>query len=317
MRRADTHPHSSAGDGATNGETVTKTADDPASFTYTSRDGLEIVACTWVPHTPPRGIVQLTHGMGEHIRRYHELALALNDVGYLVVGQDHRGHGATALPEAGHGQIGAAGWSELVNDIHLLNNLLRDQYPGLPLILVAHSMGSFAAQQYLLDYSAEVDAVVLTGTGLVDLIEPGLDLDQPLDLAIFNAPFAPARTDFDWLTRDETRVDAYLADPQCGFGIDVEALKKLFDSGRAIADPNRLRTVRCDLPLYVTTGSDDPVNGQLTAVETLVDRYRAAGLTDADVSIYHGARHELFNETNRAAVIADLIAWIDRATTGR
>ncbi|MFE2996903.1 alpha/beta fold hydrolase [Nocardia sp. NPDC059246] len=289
--------------------------DTPARFTYTARDGLEIVAYKWIPAAPPRGIVQLTHGMGEHVRRYHDLAMTLTEAGYLVAGQDHRGHGATARPEAGYGTIGAAGWGELVNDIHLLNELLRAHHPSLPLILIAHSMGSFAAQQYLLEHSAEVDAVVLTGTGLVDLIEPVVDLDQPLDLALFNAPFAPARTDFDWLSRDESCVDAYIADPQCGFGIDVGALKALFAAGRAIADPQRMHAVRPDLRLYITAGDQDPVNGQLTGIHTLIDRYLAAGLTDVALSIYRGARHELYNEIDRRTVMADLIAWIDRTST--
>jgi alpha-beta hydrolase superfamily lysophospholipase len=173
-------------------------------------------------------------------------------------------------------------------------------------------MGSFAAQQYLLDHSGDVTAVALTGTSLLDLLEPAIDLDAPMDLAAFNAPFAPARTDFDWLSRDEAQVDAYVADPHCGFGLDPDGTKGMFIGARAVADPARLANMRADLPLYVAVGELDPVNGQLVLVNAMVERYRTAGLTDITLHTYPGARHEVFNETNRAEVVADLVAWLDR-----
>jgi alpha-beta hydrolase superfamily lysophospholipase len=179
-------------------------------------------------------------------------------------------------------------------------------------VLVAHSMGSFAAQQYLLDHSDEINGVALTGTGLLDLIEPTLDLDQPLELAMFNAPFAPARTDFDWLSRDEAQVDAYVADPRTGFGLDNDGVRAMFAAARPLADQQRLAEIRSDLPVYLGVGEQDPVNGQLVLVNAMVERYRAAGLTDITLHTYPGARHEVFNETNRAEVVADLLAWLDR-----
>jgi alpha-beta hydrolase superfamily lysophospholipase len=287
---------------------------EPSEFTFPGRDGVEITAYRWAPDAPPRGVVQLTHGMGEHVRRYDALAGALTGEGYLVVGQDHRGHGATA---AG-GELGSldpGGWAELVNDIGVLAERTRAEHLGLPYVLVAHSMGSFAAQQFLLDHSADVTAVALTGTSMLDVLEPALDLDAPLDLSLFNAPFAPARTDFDWLSRDEAQVDAYVADPRCGFGIDQAAGKAMFTDARAVADPARLAAMRTDLPVYLAAGELDPVGGQAALVHALADRYRAAGLTDVTVRIYPGARHEVFNETNRDEVVGDLLAWIARATT--
>jgi alpha-beta hydrolase superfamily lysophospholipase len=133
-----------------------------------------------------------------------------------------------------------------------------------------------------------------------------------LDLAIFNAAFAPARTDYDWLSRDEAQVDAYLADPRCGFGLDIDATKAMFAAARAVADPHQLAHIRSDLPLYLGVGEQDPVNGQLALVHALVARYQAAGLTDITLKTYPGARHEVFNEANRAEVVADLLTWLDR-----
>ena len=286
--------------------------ESPTRFTYPAKDGAEIVGYRWDPAGRPRGAVQLTHGMGEHVQRYDALARALTGRGLVVYGQDHRGHGATARHPDELGQLGPDGWSQLVGDIDLLVSRIRDEQPGLPLVLLAHSMGSFGVQQYLLDHSDRVDAVVLTGTTALDQLEPALDLDKPIDLAVFNAAFAPARTEFDWLSRDEAIVDAYIADPRCGFGIDTGAAKDMFAGARRMADPGQVAAVRPDLPLYIAAGESDPVNANLALLNVLIDRYRAAGLTDVTVRTYPGARHEILNETNRDEVVASIIDWIDQ-----
>lgn len=296
---------------------MTSTAAAPTTFSYPARDGLDITAYRWDPQGPARGIVQLTHGMGEHLLRYADLASALTDRGFVVYGQDHRGHGATAASEQALGQLGPDGWAELVNDIDLLVTRARADNPDLVLVLVAHSMGSFAVQQYLLEHSERVDAVALTGTGAIDLLEPALDLDADLDLAVFNAAFLPARTDYDWLSRDEAQVDRYFADARCGFGLDVPAVKAMFAGARPLAFPQRMAAVRSDLPLYIAVGEADPVNGDLALVRALVERYRAAGLSDVTLHTYPEARHEVFNETNRDEVIGDLLGWLDRVAPTR
>jgi alpha-beta hydrolase superfamily lysophospholipase len=286
-----------------------------SELTYKSADGTQIVAYRWDPENPPRAAVQITHGMGEHARRYDHVAQALNEAGFVVYAQDHRGHGASADP-ASYGDLGPGSWAALVDDIGQLSAIIHDDHADLPLILLGHSMGSFAAQQYLLDHSGDVDGVVLTGTAVIDLLEPGLDLSQPLDLAMFNAAFAPARTDYDWLSRDEAIVDAYVADPACGFGIDAEATRGMFAGARRLADPAQVAAMRSDLPVYIAVGENDPVNGGLALLTPLTDRYQAAGLGDVTVRVYPGARHEILNETNRDEVIAELNAWLDRVVTG-
>ena len=284
-------------------------------FTFPASDGLDIVGYRWDPERTPIGAVALVHGMGEHVLRYEELAQALKGKGLVVYGYDHRGHGATATAERSLGDLGPGGWPALVEDIGLFVDKIRAEHPRLPLLLVAHSMGSFAAQQFLLDNSDRVDAVALTGTASLDLLEPALDLDQELDLAMFNAPFAPARTDFDWLSRDEAIVDAYIADPLCGFGIDVASAKAMFVGARRLADPAEVSKVRSDLPILVAVGSKDPVNADLALVNVFVERLRAAGTEDLTFRVYEGARHEVFNETNRGEVVADLLNWIGRVVT--
>jgi alpha-beta hydrolase superfamily lysophospholipase len=290
------------------------TGTSPSSaFSYRGSDGTRIAAYRWDPASPPTAAVQLAHGMGEHALRYGALAQALTSAGLVVYAQDHRGHGASAASAESLGQLGPDGWHLLVEDIHLLNSLIRAEYPGLPVALLAHSMGSFAAQQYLLDYSGEVDAVALTGTTALDQLEPAFDLDQPIDLTGLNAAFAPARTDFDWLSRDEAIVDAYVADPLCGFGLDIESGQQMFVAARRMADPEAVGRIRSELPVYLAAGEQDPINGAVALVELVAERLRAAGLTSVTVRAYPGARHEILNETNRDEVTADLLAWLQPA----
>ncbi|UOY02570.1 alpha/beta fold hydrolase [Blastococcus sp. PRF04-17] len=288
----------------------------PQVLEVPSAHGVPLTAYRWDPAGPARGIVQLTHGMGEHLLRYEPLADDLTRAGFVVVGQDHRGHGATATDGA-WGSLGPGGWDELVRDIGRLRDRIQGEVPGLPLVLLGHSMGSFAAQQYVLDHGDELAGLVLSGTAALDLLEPALDLDSPMDLSAFNAPFAPARTDYDWLSRDPAQVDRYVADERCGFGLTAADGKQMFVSARQLADPDRLAGLPAGLPVYVAVGDQDPVNGQLALVHGLVQRLRDAGLADVTLQVYEGARHEVFNETNRDEVVADLLAWLDRVVALR
>ena len=288
----------------------------PQTRELRSAHDVPVTVHRWDPAGPPRGIVQLAHGMGEHLLRYEALAAELTDAGFVVVGQDHRGHGATA-GDGAWGHLGPGGWDELVRDIGRVSDRVRAEFPELPLVLLGHSMGSFAAQQFVLDASRDLAGLVLTGTSTLDLLEPAMDFDGPTDLSAFNAPFAPARTDHDWLSRDEAQVDAYVADPRCGFGLSAADSRQMFASARQLADPERLGVVRADLPVYIAVGDADPVNGQMALVHALVQRLQGAGLDDVTLTAYEGARHEVFNETNRAEVVADLLGWLDRVVPRR
>jgi alpha-beta hydrolase superfamily lysophospholipase len=289
---------------------------EPHTFSYRSADGQKLVGYRWTADggQTGAGVVVLVHGMGEHLRRYDHVASVLTAQGFTVYGHDHRGHGASLARNHEPGQLGPGGWSALVHDLNLVVAHAKSEHPHLPVVVVAHSMGSFATQQFLLDHAADVDAVALTGTAALDLLEPALDLSNDLDLSAFNAPFQPARTDFDWLSRDEFIVDAYLSDPLCGFGLDAESAKDMFVGARRLANPAEVARMPDDLPMYLAVGSKDPVNGGLTLLWALVDRYRAAGLTDVTVRVYDDGRHEILNEVNRAEVIDDLLQWLKRVS---
>ncbi|MER5712998.1 alpha/beta hydrolase [Streptomyces sp. NPDC002122] len=286
-------------------------------FTFASQDGVVIHVHTWLPEGDARGVVQIAHGMGEHAARYAPLAEHLTGLGFAVYAGDHRGHGLSMHAGAGH--FGENGWNLLVEDIAALTRIARDRHPGVPVILLGHSMGSFAAQQYLLDHAALVDGVALSGTTAVDGLLAGLveAARQAAEEGVegggvfdaFNAAFEPHRTDADWLSRDEKQVDAYLADPLCGFAADDRGMADMGAAAGRLAAP---AGIPADLPVYVLVGDHDPLNGRLALSDLLVARYREAGLTDLTYRSYEGARHELLNETNRDEVVADLTAWITR-----
>ncbi|MEU4650939.1 alpha/beta fold hydrolase [Nocardia fluminea] len=279
-------------------------------FTFPSSDGTTIHVRSWLPtETEPRGVVQIAHGMGEHSDRYGHLAERLAGLGFAVYADDHRGHGLSMGPVPG--DLGPDGWNLLVADEVALTGILRERHPGLPVTLIGHSLGSFAVQQYLLDHSGLVDEVVLSGTTAVDglfgeIAAAGGDL-----IGFFNAEFQPTRTDADWISRDEAQVDAYNADPWCGFAIDEANMGLLAaNAGTRLSDPS---SVRADLPIYVMVGDKDPLNSKLRLSDLLVQRYRDAGLADLTYRVYADARHEVLNETNRDEVEADLLAWLTRA----
>ncbi len=277
--------------------------------TFTSpTDGLELATRSWTEVDSPRGVVQLAHGLAEHSARYDRLATALNRAGFVVHGTDHRGHGRSI--HAAPGDFGEAGFDGLVADVAAYGAALAS--PGLPLFLLAHSMGSFAAQVVLLEHSAQYAGVVLSGSTALDVLAAAM-AEQPDDgppgLEAFNAGFEH-RTGYEWLSRDEAEVDQYVADPLCGFDLPEEAVPSLFAPAASLADPALLQRIRSDLPLLVTSGTADPLAGGGQLVELLGQRYRDAGLTDVTVRTYPGARHEIFNETNRDEVTTDVVDWL-------
>lgn len=221
---------------------------DPTRVDFRSAGDVTIAAYRWDPAGEPRAIAQLVHGVGDHSLRYARVAEALTASGYVVYAHDHRGHGNTNPSPAEQGVLGESGWGELVADVGRMGARAREEHPGLALALIAHSLGSFGSQQYLLDHSADVDAVVFSGTASIDLLEPMLDLDAPMDMAMFNAAFQPPRTEFDWLSRDDAEVDKYIADPFCGFGLDIPGAKAMFTGARQLGDVDLVAAIRSDLP---------------------------------------------------------------------
>ena len=274
--------------------------------TFTSPvDGLELATYVW-DVADPRGVVHIAHGLAEHSARYDRFARALNDAGYTVRATDHRGHGASIAGTPG--DFGAPGFEALIADMAAYGASLRGDPP---LFLFAHSMGSFAAQSLILTHSEQYAGVVLSGSTALDLLAAGMaEAEGPVGLEAFNAGFEH-RTGYEWLSRDETEVDRYVADPLCGFDLLDETVPALFGAAGTLAAPTTLAGIRSGLPLLVVSGSEDPLAGGGQLVEALAQRYRDAGLRDVTVNLYDGARHELLNEINRDEVTSDVVAWLD------
>lgn len=278
-------------------------------------DGIAVATYTWgADLADPRAVVQIAHGLAEHGERYARLATALVDRGYVVVAQDHRGHGRTAEATM-LGDFGDAGFAGLVSDVAALGSLLREQYPDLPLFLLGHSMGSFAAQEVILDHADQYAGVVLSGSTSLDVLAANLaQSPEPAGLEAFNAGFEH-RTGYEWLSRDEAEVDAYVADPWCGFDLPEVTVPLLFSSAQRLADTAELAAIRPDLPVLLLSGTADPLAGGGALIDLLAQRYRDAGVEDVTAILYTDARHEVFNETNRDEVTADLLAWLDSHTS--
>jgi len=281
-------------------------------FSFSSSDGLEIAYYRWRAAGRGAAIVQIAHGMGEHALRYAHLAEFLNQAGYHVYASDHRGHGRTAKSAESLGDFGNAGWNGLVADLVMVTKLARTREGRLPVILLGHSMGSFAAQQYVLDNSALIAGLVLSGSASVDKL--AIDPSREADLTAFNQAFEPARTPYDWLSRDEAAVDAYVADKLCGFGINKRAMETMAAGASRLVNPAELSKIRPDLPIYIFAGDKDPINHDLEWLKPLAERYRAAGISDVTEKYYPNGRHEMLNETNRDEVMSELLAWIQRTT---
>ena len=298
------------------------------SFELTASDGCEVACYHW-PVDAPRAVILIAHGMGEHARRYDAVALALNGAGYAVLANDHRGHGGTADGEPGW--MGGDGWNRVLADAYELNLHAKSEYPGLPVVLLGHSMGSIMSQQYMTRYGGSVDAVVLSGSPgfkagiggvIVRLLSSfecwRLGPDKPSDLlqkALFgdaNKPFAADdATGFEWLSRDASEVQKYLDDDDCGAVLTTGSLLDFFEGSRMSQTKPALAKIPTTLPIYVLSGTDDPVHSERKDIQRMLQAYYDQGLP-VEVRWYEGGRHEMFNETNRDEVIADLIGWLNK-----
>ncbi len=265
---------------------------EETGWSLVEADGARVFGTRWAP-AQPRAVVQVAHGWAEHRGRYRRLAGALCDAGYAVWADDHLGHGETGVHAGGLGDLGPRGMEGVLEALGAVTGRIRTAEPGLAICLLGHSWGSFLAQRLVRSAGADYAALVLTGT---TRRAPG---------APRRAPAAPGGG-YDWLSRDPAEVAAYDADPWCGF---ENLTVRPADARRAVLDEGTDATIPPDLPVLILNGSDDRVGGEEGGTR-LADAYRAAGLRDVTLVVYPGARHEVFNETNRDEVTADLVAWL-------
>lgn len=307
-------------------------------FYFDSRDGKSrIHAVRYRPEDAGqiRCVLQVVHGMAEYAERYEEFAAYLVERGFVVTGDDHLGHGKSV------GQGGKQGYfceqdpaTVLVRDVHRLKKLTEELYPGVPYVLMGHSMGSFITRNYLCRYGTGISGAVIMGTGM----QPKAVLDMArlvagiqklfcgsghvsrlLDRLAFGGygrGITDRRTAFDWLSRDRERVDRYIADPMCGFTFTVNGFGALFELVLRLYSPENLAAVPRELPVFMVSGDADPVGDYGKGVRRAYDSLVAAGLTDIRLKLYPGGRHELLNETNRSQVMQDICRWVEENVLG-
>jgi alpha-beta hydrolase superfamily lysophospholipase len=280
----------------------------PLTRTFTDAKGIDITFYEW-PVAHPKAVVQVVHGLGEHARRYDHLAEALNRAGYSVYATDHRGHGLTGLRMQAEGTIkqqgnlGPGGMDAVFSNARQLSHIIVEENPEEPIVLLGHSWGSMIAQRVISKFSDDYDALVLSGS---TLLLPGI-----MPSSGFNRKWAKEAanggTGFEWLSRDPEVGALFAADPK-NFPETAIEVFGITNAAKLLGAPSR--RIRNDLPVFIQAGSEDAIGGE-KGNAMLVNAFKRAGVTDLELVIYHGARHEVYNETNKDEVIADLVEWLD------
>ncbi|MDT0212432.1 alpha/beta hydrolase [Rothia sp. ARF10] len=301
---------------------------ESSTIAVSAADGTPLHTYRWLPDGPPRAIVQISHGMAEHAGRYARFARALTDAGYAVYANDHRGHGLTgSASDRGH-FADHDGWDTVVRDLGTVTEFAQTEHPGVPVVLFGHSMGAMLARSYAAIHGSRLAGLILSANSGANPLAPvGVavsalqsrlrgrrhpsGLMDSLSFGSFNAAFKPNRTSADWLSRDEAEVDAYVADPLCGFVMSTTFYGDLAGGLRSILRKSAYAAVPTDLPILLMSGEKDPVGNGGKGPREVEAGYREAGVTDVTSRIYPDARHELLNETNRDEVTADVLAWLD------
>lgn len=302
-------------------------------FYFDSRDGrTKIHAVRWVPEKKDMlGIVQIVHGMSEYIERYEEFARYLAERGILVTGEDHLGHGKSVGEKGKYGYFckrDAA--TVLVRDVHRLKKMTQEKFPGLPYVIVGHSMGSFILRNYMCRYGTGIEGAVILGTGMISPFLLMADkmlatvqriflgdrhtayLINRLAFGSYNKRVLNPQTKSDWLSRDGEKVAEYCQDAMSGFIFTVNGFYTLAELVSRIRKPKNLAAVPKDLPVLMMSGTQDPVGNYGKGVREAYNTLKEAGLTHLTLKMYEGARHELLNETNRAEVMQEIAAWTER-----
>ncbi len=302
-------------------------------FYYDSRDGVsKLHAVRYTPDNDEdvRCVVQIVHGMAEYVERYEEFAEYLTSRGIVVTGEDHMGHGKSV------GKDGKFGYfceqdpaTVLVRDVHRLKKATQEIFPGVPYVILGHSMGSFIARNYMFRYGTGISGAVIMGTGMPDKrlmvlsrTVAGMqkavmgsrhvsEMINRLAFGKYNQGIENPRTEFDWLSRDPERVDRYIADPMCGFTFTVNGFSTLFELILRLHVADNLERIPKKLPVLMVSGTADPVGDYGKGVQKAYNMMQDAGLENIFLKMYEGDRHELLNETNRSAVAQDICFWIE------
>lgn len=291
-----------------------------------SKNNLNVII--WETEKEPIGVLQIVHGMAEYIDRYDNFAKYMTEQGFNVIGHDHLGHGHSVSDERDYGFFAEENGDKIIiEDMHSVTQYAREKWEELPNFILGHSMGSFCLRQYLTKYSNDVFGAIIMGTGWIPSAaallgktiatntckSKGSHTVNPLLIKLtlepYNKPFAPARTNCDWLSRDEKQVDLYVNDKLCGFDFTAGAYKDFFTILEKIAKNRQLIGMRKSLPILITSGSVDPVGGK-KACEKLNAQYKRCGIDDVTLKLWENDRHEILNELDKSDVYRYICNWL-------
>lgn len=300
-------------------------------FSILSSNGKTQLHCVkWLPEETPRAAVQISHGVCSHITRFEPLADFLCANGFAVYGHDHLGHGESiTCPEDKlfFGENG--GWDFVIADLRAVTNRIREELPGVPVFLLGHSMGSFAARCYAIRFQDGIDGLLLSGTGQQSpaLVRSGIALAeaeikrkgarygsemlQNVMFGAYNRGFEPRRTPFDWISRDTETVDRYMADPDCGGTTTAGLVRDMLGGIAYMSKKQNLERMNKKLPVLFFSGSEDPVGEKGEGVFRAYAAFMKVGMEDVTLKLYPGGRHEMLNETNREQVRRDILDWME------
>ena len=299
---------------------------------YLSSDGrTRIHAITWQGEGQPRAVLQLVHGICEYVDRYDAFASFLAERGFLVVGNDHLGHGKSWQQPEREGLFAEQnGWDRVVEDVEALRAKTAAEHPGLPYFLLGHSMGSFVTRTWLIRYPGRADGAILCGTGQQSPVVVGFgraftgalirlhgplyrsELVRQLAFGAYNRGFSPRRTENDWVCSDEAVVDAYCADRSCQFLPTVSLYHDMMGGIRLISDPSEQKRMEPATPILFIAGQEDPVGEKGAGVERAWRGFLQAGCRNVEKILYPGGRHEILNETFKQKVWQDVLDWLEQ-----
>ncbi|MGJ9457564.1 lysophospholipase [Oceanobacillus sp. CF4.6] len=298
-----------------------------SSFWLTMEDDTEIYVKQWyIDGMKPKAIIQLAHGMAEHINRYDEFASYLLEQGYFVIGNDHRGHGKTGEKSGILGYFSDKdGFKKATNDLYEITRYIKQSYPEIPIFLVGHSMGSFLVRNYIQTHSALLKGVILLGTGYypktisiagrrLSLLLPPKEESKLMNRLAFSSnskKISDRKNGFEWLTKDEAIVTKYMDDPLSGFVPTGRFFYDLLSGVLSMQDKKKNTSIQKDLPLLLISGDADPIGNYAKGIWKTADIYRKAGLQEVLVMLITDGRHELLNEINREEVFESLCEWLN------
>ena len=301
------------------------------NFKIVDKGDLEIFVYKWLPdeNVEVKGIVQISHGMAETAARYEDFARVLTTKGFIVYANDHRGHGKTAGQVSKIGDLGENGFNLMVENMHQLNDRIKEENKKLTIFLFGHSMGSFLAQRYICLYGSQLKGAIISGScgkqgitiDIARLIAKG-EIKKigrtgksnklvKLSFGSYNNSFKPNRTAFDWLSSDNKQVDKYIDDPFCGTVFTAGFFYDFLGGLKSIADNKEIKKVPRNLPIYIFSGAKDPVGKNGKGVLKLVKTYKEHGMVNLTYKLYKDGRHEMLNEINKEEVIEDVVKWLN------